>query len=258
MTQAKLYVIPASHACRTGILLLKQKGIDYKLVTFPSGLHPVLVRLAGFPGSPEPFRRIDGRPTRTLSRLDRLGTVPSLKLDGHKAQTNLEISRFLEELKPEPPLFPANPQMRRAVEEAERWGDEVFQMEARRILVAAGLRSDGLVNHGDDGRLGFLLWRNRTVRRLGLRLVARAFRATPGAEAKLRSELPGMLDRIDTWIGEGVLNCERLNAADLMIAPSLALLSYCRDVRPELERRPLIGLLDRILPEPEPGAAASA
>ena len=35
-----------------------------------------------------------------------------------------------------------------------------------------------------------------------------------------------------------------------MIAPSLALLTYVQDLRPEIERRPAIRLVDRILPEP--------
>ena len=65
-----------------------------------------------------------------------------------------------------------------------------------------------------------------------------------------------MLDRVDSWIADGVLGGEQLNAADFMIAPSLALLCYRRDLRGELERRPLIRLVDRLLPEPDAVAAA--
>jgi hypothetical protein len=46
------------------------------------------------------------------------------------------------------------------------------------------------------------------------------------------------------------LNGERLYAADFMIVPSLALLHYRRDLRPELEARVSMQLLDRVLPEP--------
>ena len=35
--------------------------------------------------------------------------------------------------------------------------------------------------------------------------------------------LPGMLQRIDDWIADGVLGGEQLNAADLQIAASLRL-----------------------------------
>ena len=64
-----------------------------------------------------------------------------------------------------------------------------------------------------------------------------------------------MLDRVDGWIEAGVLNGEELNAADFMIAPSLALLSYRPDVRQEIEQRRAIELLDRLLPEPAGSSA---
>ena len=70
--------------------------------------------------------------------------------------------------------------------------------------------------------------------------------------------LPAMLDRIDGWIESGVLDGEELNAADFVIAPSLALLTYRRDLRPEIERRPAIGLIDRLLPEPSAASAVTA
>ncbi len=59
-----------------------------------------------------------------------------------------------------------------------------------------------------------------------------------------------MLDRIDSWIREGVLNGPQLNAADLMVAPSLALILYRPDVKSMFEGRPALELVDRLLPEP--------
>ena len=59
-----------------------------------------------------------------------------------------------------------------------------------------------------------------------------------------------MLDRIDAWIAEGVLGGTELNAADFMVAPSLALILYRPDVRPMFEGRPALALVDRLLPEP--------
>jgi hypothetical protein len=46
--EAKLYVILGSHACRTGMLMLEHKGIEYKRVQLPTGLHPLALRLRGF------------------------------------------------------------------------------------------------------------------------------------------------------------------------------------------------------------------
>jgi len=64
------------------------------------------------------------------------------------------------------------------------------------------------------------------------------------------------LDKVDAWIGEGVLGGEALNAADFMIAPSVALIMYRRDLGPEIEARPAGRLAERVLPEPEALAAA--
>jgi glutathione S-transferase len=246
---AKLYVILGSHACRTGLLLLEHKGIGYEPVILPTGLHPILLRLRGFSGNPAPFRRLEEGSARTVGPIDRLGTVPALLLDGRRVKTNRAIARFLDELRPEPPLFPADAGRRRAVEEAELWGDEVFQMTARRLCLAAGVRG-ALVNGGDDGRLGPVLWRRRAVRRVAMRVPARAFRADAAAEVRLLAGLPARLDRIDRWIETGVLGGERLYAADYTIASSAALLCYRDDVRREIERRPLVALVDRVLPEP--------
>jgi glutathione S-transferase len=187
-----------------------------------------------------------------LALADRMGTVPALLLDGHRVMTNRDIARFLDSVQPDPPLFPAEPERRLAVEEAERWGDEIFQMAARRLVLAASLRGlDGLVNRAEDGRLGPLLSRHATVRFAVARLVARfAFAVNPRSDRDLLAALPGMLDRIDAWIEGGVLNGEHLHAADFMIVTSLALLCYRPNLQPELERRPAIRLIARILPEP--------
>ena len=59
-----------------------------------------------------------------------------------------------------------------------------------------------------------------------------------------------MLDRVDGFIDAGVINGDALNAADFMIAPSLALFYYRPDLRPEVEARPVAAFVDRVLPEP--------
>jgi glutathione S-transferase len=247
----KLYVILGSHACRTGMLLLEHKGIEYERVELFTGLHPFLLRFRGFKRDKAPARDIGGRRTQMLATADRMGTVPALQMNGDRVETNREIARYLERQQPDPPLFPSDPERRQAVEEAESWGSEVFQMVARRLLLAASLHPDVMVNGANDGRLGPLLYRSRSVRLQGTRMIARfVFRANRQAEQELLASLPGHFDRIDGWIESGLLNGAELNAADLMIAPSLALLTYRSDVRPEVERRPLIRLLDRVLPEP--------
>ena len=128
-------------------------------------------------------------------------------------------------------------------------------MAARRLVVAAEVvPGRQMLNHGDDGRLGPLLYRSRILRKAVAHVIARiAFRVNPETERAMLAELPEMLDRIDEWIEEGVLNGEELYVADFMLAPSLAILTYRADVAEEIERRPARQLLNRLLPEPSRG-----
>ena len=253
MPGAKLYVIPGSHPCRTGILLLEHKDIPFERVEFVPGMHSVAVRLLGFPAEAQRAHQLGEGSHRRLSMADRLGTVPALRYDGKKVQTCRAIARFLDEVQPDPPLFPADPELRRAVEEAEEWGDEALQMAARRLTLAATLRGPGAVrNDGEDGRLGVLLFRRRWVRTRVVPQIGRVFEVDEDAEREMLEALPGQLDHVDTLIGEGVLNGEQLNAADYMIVTSLALLTYRIDLEPEIMGRPGGALVDRVLPEPAP------
>jgi glutathione S-transferase len=52
------------------------------------------------------------------------------------------------------------------------------------------------------------------------------------------AELPGMLDRIDAWIADGVLGSDEPNVADYQIATSVRLLMCSDDLRPRIESRP--------------------
>jgi hypothetical protein len=64
----RLYVIALSNPAAAAAAMLAHKGISHRVVHVP--------------------------------------TVPALELDGRKVQGTLEISRALDELRPDPPLFP--------------------------------------------------------------------------------------------------------------------------------------------------------
>jgi glutathione S-transferase len=224
----RLYVILGSHACRAAMLMLEHKGLDYRTVTLPTGAQRVVLRPMGFPGR----------------------TVPALKIAGHRVQTNREIARSLDQFVPEPPLFPLNG--RAEVEEAERFADEVLQPTARRLVLAAGMRDmRSLADRAGSGRLGPLLARRTKRRARIMRIAGRfAFKVTDEVEQRDLASLPWMVDRVDSWMREGVLGGERLNAADLQIAPSLCLLGYRTDIAPAVERSRAWELVDRLLPAP--------
>jgi glutathione S-transferase len=233
VSEAKLYVILGSHACRAGILMLEHKGVAYREVEIPSGFQRPALAALRFPQR----------------------TVPALKLDGRRVQTNRRIARFLDELQPEIPLLPRA--RWEEIEEAERFADEVLQPLARRLVLAAGTRDlDSLAGGGESGRLGPILARNRRRRARIIRIACRyAFRITPQVETLDMAALPGVLDRVDAWIEAGVLNGPGLNAADFQTAPSVCLLAYRPELRPMLQARPAWRLADRVMPERREGPA---
>jgi glutathione S-transferase len=247
----KLYVIPGSHACRSAMLMLEHKEVPYRRVDIVTLLHPLVVRLHGFDAGGQ-TRTAGGRRTFALRMGDRLGTVPALAADGHRISTNHAIARFLDDRHPEPPLFPADPEKRTAVEEVERWANETLQMAARRIPGVAVVRDPATFSRSaGDGRLGYLLYKRELARRLIVpRILRSIFVAGPEADRELLGDLTAMLDLVDAWIADGVLGGAELNAADFMVAPSLALILYRPDVMPLFEGRPSLELVDRILPEP--------
>lgn len=105
--------------------------------------------------------------------------------------------------------------------------------------------------------MGHLLYSRALARRLIIPMIARqVFAVDQDTDRELLAELPAMLDRIDAWIADGVLGTEQLNAADFMVAPSLALMLYRLDVMPVFEGHPALELVDRILPEPAQGREA--
>src|SRR5215204_4813745 len=94
-----LYGTPPSPPSHSARLMLEHKGLQHRIVWLLPGLWPALLRTRGFRG----------------------GTVPAMKMNGRRLQGSRVISRALEEAKPEPTLFPADPELRREVEDAERW-----------------------------------------------------------------------------------------------------------------------------------------
>src|SRR5437588_2155234 len=246
-----LYWIPGSHACRSAMLMLEHKRVPYTRVNIVTLLHPLVVRLHGFDAGGQ-TRAAGGKRTLGLRMGDHLGTVPALAANGHRISTNYGIARFLDEHHPEPPLFPADPRRRAVVEEAERWANDTLQMAARRIPGAAVVRDPATFGRSSgDGRMGYLLYKRELMRRLIVpRIIGGVFATRPAAEGELLAELPALLDRVDAWIAAGVLGGEHLNAADFMVAPSLALILYRPDVMPVFEGRPALELVDRLLPEP--------
>src|SRR5918999_5253519 len=226
--RARLYGVSFSYPSRAAQLMLRHKGIEHDWVKVAPGAHPFRLRLAGFRG----------------------GTVPALRLDGRRVVGSRRISRLLDEVKPEPPLFPADPARRRAVEEAEEWGETVLQPIPRRLFRWA-------IRHDPDTRV-------RLARALGssrpnlvghLMAPVAAFyarREDARSSERVRADwtaLPGHLDHIEQLIADGVIGTPEPNAADFQIATTLRAMLAFEDYEPLLSGRPIEQLARRILPE---------
>ncbi len=225
--KARLYVIPASHPSICAELMLRHKGIEYKRTDLMPVISKLALRALGFP--------------RT--------TVPAIKLDGDRVQGSRPIARELDRLQPEPPLFPSDPDRRAAVEEAERFGDEELQHPLRQLLWWSIKKDkEPLRSYSEGAHLGVPIDLAMLTAAPIITLSARFNEASDENARRAIAALPAMLDRIDAWIAEGVLNGERLNAADFQIAPSIGLAMTLDDLRPAIEGRPAGELARRIVP----------
>jgi glutathione S-transferase len=224
---ARLYVIPASHPSIAAQLMLEHKGIAYKRTDLLPVISKGVVRAVGFPGK----------------------TVPALKIDGDKIQGSRQIARELERLRPEPALFPADPAQRAAVEEAERFGDEELQHPVRQLLWWS-IKKDRkpLRGYSEGAKIGMPIGLAMKTAAPIVALAAHFNEASDENARKAIEALPAMLDKIDGWVESGVLNGERLNAADFQIAPSLGLAMTLDDLRPAIENRPSGALAKRLVP----------
>ena len=226
-TKVKLYMFPGSNSVLTGRLMLEHKGIDYKTFTLIPAAHAFHLLALGFP---------------TMG-------VPALKIDGRRVQGTRAISRVLDEVVAERPLFPADPVRRKAVERAERWGEDL-QNATRRIFYA-GARRDPQAFRSvmTPGRSPASRVTLRMAAPLIVRLATGAHRATDEAARDDLAQLPEQLDQIDAWIADGLLGSDELNAADFQIAVNVRALLFAEDLAPFIEGRPAEALARRVAPD---------
>jgi len=225
----RLYVIPGSHPARAAELMLRHKGIEYKRSDLPPVLSRFVVhRLLRFPG-------------------DR---VPAMKIDGRKVQGSQAVSRELDVLAPEPPLFPPDPAQRARIEEAERWGDDFQEIPRKVSWWALKRRKADQASFLEGYRLGLP---TRLLVATSPPLIRMAIRLNDSSDEVVRAQIeaiPGALDKVDGLIAEGVIGGAQPNAADFQLASTVRLLMAFADFEPAIEGRPAGDLARRIAPGP--------
>jgi len=224
----RLYTIPGSHPGVTTQLMLKHKGIEFKRTDLFPVISKLVVRAQGFPRK----------------------TVPAIKIDGNRVQGSREIARELERLRPEPALFPTDPERRAAVEEAERFGDEELQHPVRQLIWWAFKQDKAPLRSFSEGaRLGIPIG---LAVKTAAPIVALSARFNEATDENVRADLAifgSLLQRVDDLIAAGTLDGAELNAADFQIAPSIRLAMTFQDLRPLIEARPAGRLAKRVQPE---------
>jgi len=217
MSRATLYVIPGSHPAIAAERMLEHKGIPHRRVDLMPVISRGVLKVMGFPGV----------------------TVPALRIDGRKITGSRRISRALDEIQPEPPLFPADPGARVAVEDAERWGEEVLADGVRRILWNTIKRDKRpLRTYLVGAKIGVPA--GLAVATAGP-IIAAEVKINDVNDDAVRADLaafPAWLDRIDGWIADGLLGSDVPNAADFQIAAGLMLAMTLGDLREPIEARP--------------------
>lgn len=214
-TTAHLYGMKHSHPALAARMALEQTGITFEAHNIVPGFHGVAVRAKRFPA----------------------WTVPALEIDGRRFQGTLAIARELDRLAPEAGLFPADPEQRRAVEEAERFGHDVLQPIARRVFRWAGEHDNAVrawmakevVGMPAPTLFGYAF---KPVMIVFGRIISKA---TDDQVRRDLAELPAALDRADQLVQDGTIGGETPNAADLQILTSLRLLMAHADLRPLIE-----------------------
>lgn len=220
-----LYMFNGSAPSLSARLMLEHKGLEYRCKHLVVGPHAFAMPPRGFD----------------------MMTVPAVMIAGQRIQGSRVISRALDTIQPDPPLFPEDPQRRRAVIEAERRGEEL-QDATRRIVLCAARRDPRVFSAVYPHANALVRPAQRVSRGLVIRLASAGHHATDFAAEEDLAALPRRLDEIDAWIDDGLLDGGDLNAADFQVAPNIALLLRFDDLAVHIKGRAAAQLARRLIP----------
>ncbi|WP_205696646.1 glutathione S-transferase family protein [Conexibacter sp. SYSU D00693] len=232
MPQITLHVLPPSHPSHAAELALKLKGLEFEKVELQPGPH--VQAMADVYG--------EGRTT-----------VPGMVVDGEAVHGSIPICRRLEELAPEPTLYPSQ-----EVLEAEEWAERELQPLGRRLpwgalwfrpehLSLVGGATEPLDPAGTDFAMKVI---RATWKYHGLTAVQ---------VAEALEALPGVLDRADALAEQGLLGeGDRPTGAGLQVGSTLRVLHFVGDLHPLLAGRPSVELGARWFPHPQASVPAGA
>ena len=206
-----LHVLAPSHPCMTVEAALRRKGLEYKRVVLTTPHTEEMEQIYG-----------EGH-----------GTVPGLLIDGEPLHGSRPILARLEQIVPEPALYPEP--IADAVREAERWGDEELQDLGRRLPWGAlHFRPEAMGTFGGGEPL------DGPGTDFAIKYVHLSWRYHRISAARLYDDLAGLpakLDHVDELAEQGIVGGASPTAADLQIGSTLRVLLAVGDLLPLLEGR---------------------
>lgn len=219
-----LHALPPSHPCMTAEAALRMKGLVFERVDLVPGRHP------------EEMEKVYGKGNTT---------VPGLLVDGEPVHGSRAILERLEQLAPEPALYPADRAER--VREAERWGDEQLQDLGRRLPWGAlHFRPEALGTFGGSDPL------DGPGTDFAIAYVRASWKYHKITAARLAEDLAGLpakLDHIDALAADGAIGGDRATAADLQIGATVRVLLCLEDLHGLLDSRPAEQIARRWFPD---------
>jgi glutathione S-transferase len=202
-----LHVLPPSHPCMTVTAALRLKGLEYERVELSAGPHV------------EQMQAIYGEGNYT---------VPGMLIDGEPVHGSRAIVARLEQIVPEPVLYPSED-----VHEAELWGDVALQDLGRRLPWGAlHFRPEAMGTFGGRGVL------DGPGTDFAIGYIHGSWKYHHISAARLAEDLAGLpekLARVEEFAASETIGGELPNAADLQIGATLRVLLNIGDLRPLLE-----------------------
>jgi glutathione S-transferase len=202
-----LHAVPPSHPCTTVAAAIELKGLEYERIDFP------------YEERAEKMEEIYGEGNYR---------VPGAVIDGEAIHGSRPIMARLEELEPEPVLYPSD-----AVREAERWADEELQDLGRGLTWGAmHFRPESMGTFAGGPPL------DAPGTDFAIKFVRATWRYHGITAVRLEEELAGLpakIEHIEQLAADGVIGGEQPNAADLHIGATIRVLLPIADLRPLFE-----------------------
>lgn len=180
----------------------------------------------------------NGLKARKAAGLTATGKLPVIDYDGERIQDSSDIATFLETKHPDPPIFPADPQLRAEAHFWEDWADESlywFEVYLRFSYPDACERAVALLTEGRPRFERFLV--GTAVRGMyRKKLAAQGIgRLTP---ERVEAKFLGHVDTLETLLGarRWLVGADR-SIADIAVGSQLAEIVRTSHLAPEVTKR---------------------